>query len=227
MSSDDGHDSVVGAGADERDASADGTPEAELDELREENEDLRAEVEKLTAKNQRLRKRVEDLESLASRVDAISDGLRYVRGEVETHDERIEEHTDQILAIEENVHDLDDRTSLQEFVRDASSLKVEERAAVLIQTLYNEAQKKRRRGGEPIATGDYKDADTALGNTLDNRQLIDAMDRAATLVEGDVLQFKKEPRSSRMNSRLILNLNAGELPATVAGRKIDGGLGDD
>lgn len=201
--------------------------EAAVETLVEENEDLRAEVEKLAARNQRLRDRVDELEDLAERVELIGQGLRRVNDELDVREERLEDQTGRILALAERVDDLDDRTRLQEHVQNASSLKVPERAAICIQTLFNQAQKKRRRGGEPIATMDYNGADDALGGTLYRRQLLDAMERADGLVPGDVLQFKKEPRSSRMNSRLILDLNSGELPSTVAGKKIDGGLGDE
>lgn len=167
-----------------------------VEDLRAENEDLRAEVEKTAERNRRLRERVDEMEDVASRVDSATHAVKRAHDKLDDREAAIEGNTDRILALQEHVSDLDDRTRLQEHVRDASSLKVEERAAICIQTLFNEAQSKRRRGGEPVVAMDCNDSKMALGGSLAREQLQTALRRADELVEGDVLQFKKESRAS-------------------------------
>lgn len=164
------------------------------------------------------------------RVDALSRQLNDLRDRfedvTEAQQERIAELEAEKDRLQQRVTELEERTELQRHVRDASSLRVDERAAVCIQTLVNQARRRERSGDAPAAAMDYRGADDALGGGLDDRQLYNAIERAAELVDGDVVRFKKEPRSSQKNSRLVVDLDQGSLPDAVAGREINGGRGD-
>lgn len=128
---------------------------------------------------------------------------------------------DDLDRMDQRLADVEERDSIAETVVNATRLKVEERAAICIQTGANKAYRRKRRGEPPLAEVDYNDADSATGGVLDRRQLLDALERAPTLVDSDVLTFKKEPRHAPKNSRLIIDLETGELPTTVAGIDIN------
>lgn len=122
--------------------------------------------------------------------------------------------------LKQRIADIEERDTIADTVINGKRLKVEERAAVCIETLANTAYRRKRRGESASATMDYNGADKALGGELDRRQLLDALERAGELVESNAVEFKAEPRHTRKNSRLIVDLEAGELPSTVAGRSV-------
>lgn len=122
--------------------------------------------------------------------------------------------------LKQRLADVEERDSIADTVIDGKRLKVDERAAVCVQTLANTAYRRKRRGERAAATMDYNEADKALGGELDRRQLLDALERAGELVDSDAVTYKPEPRHTQKNSRLIVDLQAGELPSTVAGRSI-------
>lgn len=131
---------------------------------------------------------------------------------------------DELDAARQRLADVEERDAIADSVVDAKRLKVEERAAICLQTAANKAFKRKRRGEHPSAEIDYNTADTATGGVLDRRQLLDALERAATLVDSDVARFKKERRSAKKNSRLIVDLERGDLPTEVAGMDIQPGV---
>lgn len=169
----------------------------------------------------------EYIEKLASEVEDLEGRVATQRHGLQRAHEKIEERNEVIDGLIQRVADLEERTDLQSQTRNAGALKVEERAAVCIQTLVNKAQKRKQRGEKAAASMDYNGADDALGGTLDRRQLLDALKRADRIVEGDVVRFKKEKRSAKRNSRLIVDLTAGKLPREVAGVRIQGVRGDE
>ena len=168
----------------------------------------------------------EYIEQLENAIDDLEARIATQRHGLQRAHEKINERDEVIDDLVQRMTDLEERTDLQSHTQNAGALKVEERAAVCIQTLVNKAQKRQQRGEKPAASMDYNGADDALGGTLDRRQLLDALKRADTIVQGDVVRFKKEKRSAQRNSRLIVDLTAGNLPREVAGVRIDGGRAD-
>lgn len=165
---------------------------------------VQEETEKAVALAQRALKRCNELQA---ENEALRAELRGVRDELD--------ETKQRLA------DVEERDGIAETVVNAKRLKVEERAAIGIQTAANKAYRRKRRGQPPKAEIDYNDLDSATGGVLDRRQLIDALERAGALVDNGVVRFKKEPRHTQKNSRLIIDLERGELPSTVAGMDVN------
>ena len=111
-----------------------------------------------------------------------------------------------------------ERTDLLQAVKQASALESEEKAAVCIQNLFNKARNNDGKAALPPVEGL-----SALGNSVDRTTIYDVYRRAERLVgDDDLLWYQSEARGSDKNSRLILDLNAGTLPSTVAGYDIDG-----
>lgn len=169
----------------------------------------------------------EYIEQLEAKVEDLEGRVVTQRQGLTRANDIIRERGDVIDDLAQRVTDLEERTDLQSQTQNAGALKVEERAAICIQTLVNKAQKRQQRGERASASMDYNGADDALGGTLDRRQLLDALKRADSIIDGDVVRFKKEKRSAQRNSRLIVDLEAGQLPREVAGVRITGGSGDE
>ncbi len=153
------------------------------------------------------------LAEIERRLEAQREGLARAHDEIQSLREEIGERDRRIDELEQRVVDLDERTDLRKHIDDASKLKVDERAGVCIQTCVNEAQRRGRNGQPASATMDYNGARKALGGGLADAQLITALRRADELVPGDAVRFKKEKRAAKRNSRLVVDLEAGELPS--------------
>jgi len=128
---------------------------------------------------------------------------------------------DELDAAKQLLADVEARDSLADVAVEGKRLEVEERAAVCLRTAAKKAHKRKRRDQPPAGEIDYNKAEAALGGELDRRQLLDALRRAAELIDGKVARFKKENRAAKKNSRLIVDLERGELPSTVAGMDIN------
>jgi len=124
--------------------------------------------------------------------------------------------------LEQRIKELQDRTDLMNDVAQGSAMKIEKRAAVCIQTLYNEAWKRKHDGSDDAATAsmDYNKADGALGGTLSRSSILRTFKKADELVDGDVVEFISESRSSKRNSRLVLDLRDNEAPRSIAGQEL-------
>lgn len=139
-----------------------------------------------------------------------------VREELNQKDERIDALEARIDEQEQTIAQLRDRTGLLESVQEGASLPIEKRAAVLIQTLYNKAW-----DNDGKAALDYKAAEAALGGSVNRSSLYRTMDKAEDLVDDtDLLEKVKEDKSSAKNTRLTMDLSAGNVPSTVAGKEI-------
>lgn len=147
------------------------------------------------------------------RLEAQRDGLAAAHDAIEELQAEIQSLRDENDCLRERLADVEDRTDLQAHVQDAAALKVEDRAKVCIQTCVNEAQRRGRNGENASATMDYNEARKALGGGLADQQLLDALKRADDLVDSPAVRFKKETRAAQRNSRLIVDLEAGDLPA--------------
>lgn len=159
------------------------------------------------------------LTELANKVDTLHRRIKVLEEERDDDKRRIAVLEQENSGLKGELATLRDRTDLFDRVQRAAALKPEERAAVLIQTLYSEAE-----SSDGRATMDAGKAVGALGGGV-NRTLMygenGAFQRAVDLVGNeDVLWYKEESRSSQKNSRLILDLNAGKLPQTVNGHEL-------
>lgn len=162
--------------------------------------------------------RVEEAESRAS--DAMQNAIEardmvgQLRAELADANDRIDE-----LEVENKR--LRERTELLQRVRKASALKPEERAAVLIQTLYNDARAHEDDGLAPKAKLTTKQSKTALGGGVSRSIAWQAMQKAVELVDEEgsnqPLSYVKKSRSATENSHLLLDLRDGDVPEVVAG----------
>lgn len=137
-------------------------------------------------------------------------------------EDRIDELEDEVADLRAENEQLRDRTDLLANVRKAANRKPEERAVVLIQTLYNEAWRNKERGNPPLAQMDKDAAMKALGGSVQRQLVYPTFEKAADLVgDDDLLWYQTEPRSSSKNNRLKLDLDGGEMPSMVAGHEIE------
>lgn len=146
-------------------------------------------------------------------------GVREEKAELESEVETLKEENKEL---ENRVDELQSRTDLMDQVAQGSAMKVERRAAVLIQTLYNNAYRNKQSNSDsaPTASMDWRGGQSALGGSIDRSGVYRTFEKADELVDGAVVTFKKESRSSSKNSRLTLDLREEEPPATIAGKKI-------
>ena len=132
----------------------------------------------------------------------------------------VDVHEQRIAELEaENERLRDNERLLQRAQRNANQTP-DERAIILIKTLHNEAITNRQAGREAAAEMDVREAMKALGGNIRREYMYPTFERAVELVDSDVLEYKKEDRSSSENSRLRLNLKRGELPSVIAGHEI-------
>jgi len=138
-------------------------------------------------------------------------------------DQRIADLKQEVESLEDELATLRDRTGLLETVKSASSMQIDKRAAVLIQTLYNKAWKRKESSAnvESKAMMDYNAAEGALGGTVDRSKIYRTFQKAEELVDNkDVVEYVEEDRGSKKNTRLRLSLDGGSVPATIAGQQI-------
>lgn len=185
---------------------------------------------------QPLEERVQELEQLAEDAFGIAREARQevarVRDQYEeklaARDERIAELEAELEHLRDEVDTVSDQTEVLQLGRKASALKPDERAAVVLQTLYNEARKRGDRNNDEPASAamDAGEAVKTLGGSIHRTQVYGdhgVFQRAVDLVDDeDVCWVKKESRASSKNTRLIVDLEAGDLPTTAAGRSITG-----
>lgn len=159
------------------------------------------------------------LVELENRVDALQTKAKTAEDRAQEAEARADAAEERVTELEREVAALRDQTDLLQQVKKASALKPAERAAVLIQTLATEAA-----SSDGRASMDANAAVKALGGDADRTNMYGeygVFAKAVDLVgDEDVLWFREENRASQQNSRLILDLNEGELPATVAGHEV-------
>lgn len=121
---------------------------------------------------------------------------------------------DDFEAIESRLDELAERTDLISHVTDASALETEQRAAICIQTAYNDAQE--NASGRAFVTA--REAWSSLGRSVDRTRMYDTFRKAESLVgDDDVCWFQKEPRGNDPPSRLVVDISEKRLPKQIAG----------
>jgi len=175
--------------------------------------------------------RGESVEDLGVYIDAIRTRLNDLEGEMDELREELDEERQERQRLEEDneelrekLQEVDQRTDLLRMVKQNTTQEPAERQAVLIQTLINEAQQKAERGESAKASLTPQEGRAALGNN-NHRSLIyqDFRDAVDAVGDEDVLKYKPENRGQGKDSRLRLNLEAGDLPDEIGGYAIDTG----
>lgn len=166
--------------------------------------------------------RVRELEA---RLDAMSKRLETAEEEMEWLENELQARDDRIDDLERRLDTYEDRTDLLDSIEADAALKPKQRAAVLIQTLHNEATNTNGHasidaGGAVKALGGSVNRTLMYGESGAFQKAVDAVD------DKEVLKLVRENRASNRNTRLELDLTAGGLPETVAGVDIKGGVGD-
>lgn len=163
------------------------------------------------------------IEDLTARLDALSTGHETLVEEVEYLQEQLQEEREerQQLASEnerlrEEIGELRSRTDLLKLVENSDEMGGRQRSVTLIQHLRRAAERERDRGQKAKASVNREEAESALQYPdVDRTTIYDDMRRATRLVGDEAVLWYES--SSGGGSRLKLNLEAGDLPATVAG----------
>jgi hypothetical protein len=164
------------------------------------------------------------LEEAAESADAALGIARRALQKVNDLEDDVQRLETELADAHAEIDALQERTDLLQAVQKASSLKPEERAVICIHTLYNEAGTRDPR----LAELDVRGAITALGGSVKRHHIYPVFDTVDDLVEDPdsnvderVLSVVREDRSSEDNTRIVLNLEAGDLPEMVLGHELE------
>lgn len=199
-------------------------PEASIEPPSESGGDGEGETADNKSTEEAIQELREVVEDAVRKSDHAQDQILKLREENAILSDRVDTAEQERDELRKEVSRLRERTDLLETVRRAGSMGVEERAAVLVQTLYNEARGRGQKNTKDTASAmmDYNKAEGALGGGVSRDQIYRTFDRAEELVDDtDVVQYIKEDRTSPQNSRLVLTLENGALPQTIAGHAIE------
>lgn len=124
---------------------------------------------------------------------------------------QIEDLQARVAELEAGQEEMRDRTNLLKHVKDASQKPVDERAVIVLQRMHADAASDPNR----VAEYDFGRVDTLVGSGFSSRSPIyNTMERAEKLVDDEELvDYEKHPRHSPENTKLVLDLKAGDLPA--------------
>lgn len=156
-----------------------------------------------------------DLDTLFRRINAIERRLDQLEVDNEARTEWAE-------GIEAEIQAIKSRTDLLQLVEDSDDLDGEQRSVVLVQHLHKKAARRRKRDEPAKASLTRDQADEALRfPDVDRSTVYDDMKRAVRLVDNkNVLRYVTKTGG---NSRLELNLEAGEVPNQLTGADVNGG----
>jgi len=146
------------------------------------------------------------VEALSTRIGVLEGQNEWLEGELQNRDERIADLERRLDRYEE-LKDLFTR------MEGNAANKPEARAGVLIKTLYNEADASNGR-----ASVDATQAKKVLGGGVERTLMYPTFDTAVELVgDEDLVWVTPGSRASNRNTRLEIDLSAGDVPETVAG----------
>lgn len=169
------------------------------------------------------------LEELNAKLETYRNGLENAWDAIDELQEQLQEERKERKRLEEEnenlrneIERLDARTDLLHLVESSDEMDGRQRSVALIQHLQRAAEKNRERGREAKASVNREEAEGALHHPdVDRTTIYDDMRRAVRLVGNEsVLKYES---SSGGGSRLKLNLEAGDLPAEVAGQHTNRG----
>lgn len=161
--------------------------------------------------------------------DATDDSFeQFVRSELARYDARIETLEDELEAkdaeietLRDRLDEIDARTDMMRLVEDSSDLGPHQRSTALLQHMRQEAL---NTSGDDQATINRDTAERVLHYPdIDRTTFITDMRRAAKLVgDEDVCWYEGREDGTTREARLILDLEAGDLPTEIS-TKSDGG----
>jgi len=159
--------------------------------------------------------------SLEDKVDRLSSELQgaiqiaqSAKAEVVDLEEELAHERKRRKELEQEVEKLSQDNEFVNTVQQNGANDNTRRAAICLQTLARRA----RKGANNHATMDANRCEDTLNGTIHRTTAYRVFKKAEELVgDADVVWYQKEPRGSSENSRLILDLDGGELPAQVAG----------
>ncbi len=165
-----------------------------------------------------LRERVEELEAAVERLSNEFDvAMQVARNATDEADELADElahERQRRKEMEQELEKLTDDRELLNTVRRNAAGDRQAQAAICIQSLARQA----RKSANNRASMDANACQDTLQGNIDRTNTYDVFEEAEELVQDtDVVWYQKESRSSKKNSRLIVNLDGGSLPAQVAG----------
>lgn len=170
------------------------------------------------------------IEDLEAKMETFRDGLRSAWDAIDDLEEELKREREERRRLKEEnenlreeIERLDARTDLLRFVEDTDQMTAKQRRVALIQHLKAAAEKERERGREAKASVNKDEAESALKYPdIDRTTFYDDLREAPRLIGNkDVLWYES---NSGGESRLKLNLEAGDLPNEVAGQRIGDGV---
>lgn len=165
-------------------------------------------------------------DDLAEEVERLREDLNGAVQIARNATQRVSELEDEVAherqrrkELEEQVEKLSDDRELLNKVRRNGADSYSTAAAVCIQTLAREA----RNNASQRAEMDAKSCVRTLNSTIHRTNTYDVFDEAEELIDDrDVVWKQKESRSSPKNTRLIVDLSEGDLPAQIEGHDLTG-----
>jgi regulator of replication initiation timing len=162
------------------------------------------------------------VDALSQQVDSLRDQLRDAEAEREALQNDVAELREENEDLRGEIERLDARTDLLDVLEEVDSMDGRQRSVALIQHLRRAAERQRERGRPAKASVNRDEAESALQYPdVERTTIYRDMNRAARLVgDESVLRYDSDTGG---DSRLRLNLEDGNLPGSVAGKRIDGG----
>lgn len=162
------------------------------------------------------------VDALSQQVDDFRNQLRDAEAERDGLRDDVAELREENADLQDKIERLDARTDLLELVDEVDHMDGRQRSVVLIQHLRRAAQRQCERGRPTKASVTRDEAESALQYPdVERTTIYKDMRRAARLIgDESVLRYDSDTGGG---SRLKLNLEAGDLPGSVAGNRVDGG----
>ena len=153
------------------------------------------------------------LTDLEQRVEALSTRIGVLEEQNEWLEDELQNRNARIADLERRLDRYEELKELFTRMEGNAANKPQDRAGVLIKTLYNEADASNGR-----ASVDATQAKKVLGGGVDRTLMYSTFDTAVELVgDEDVVWVTEESRASNRNTRLEVDLSAGDVPETIAG----------
>lgn len=136
---------------------------------------------------------------------------------VNRYESRLDEFEERIDEMQAQLDELQDEQRLIGAMGDIIGSDRDKRAALILQTLHNDAKANQ----DDRARMTAREAWSVVNRSVDRSQMYDVLRRAETIVDDhDVCQYVERPRGSEPPSHLLVDLSEGRLPGMIAGKRI-------